>query len=157
MTRRFASLIAATVAAATLAAGVGVASAADQPADQIKYRQAVMRSVGGHMGAIAAIMKGEISHTGHLSAHANAIAGMAVVAADVFPPSSASGAETRAKPEIWQDWDEFLGKAEAFRTASANLASVIDGGGDSAAVGAAFGDLGKSCGGCHRPFRADAN
>ena len=154
--RRFASIIAAGVAAATLAVGVG-AWAADQPADQIKYRQAVMRSVGGHMGAIGAIVKGEISQPDHLSGHANAIADMAELAVDIFPPSSASGAETRAKPEIWADWDDFLEKAEAFRLASANFARVVDDGGDRAAIAAAFGDMGKSCGGCHRPYRAEAN
>ena len=143
-------------AVVAVAAGIGTASATDEPENVIKYRQSVMSAIGGHTGSIAAVVKGEVSFTGHVAAHADSIAALSGAVLEMFPQGSDSGAETRAKPDIWQDWDGFTEAAEAFEAAAGNLAQVAAGG-DQAAIAAAFGDLGKSCGGCHRPFRTPAN
>lgn len=157
MNGRLRSWIAGASVVAAVAAGIGAASAADDSANVIKYRQNVMRSIGGHMGAISGVVKGEVSYTGHLAGHADALAAMSQLVLDLFPEGSLTGAETRAKPEIWQDWDTFRGKVDDLQAATANLAAVVNGGGDLAAVEAAFGDVGKACGGCHRPFRTEQN
>ena len=34
------------------------ALAADEPSNLIKYRQAIMKAIGGHMGALGAVAKG---------------------------------------------------------------------------------------------------
>jgi len=62
---------------------------------------------------------------------------------------------TRALPKIWEDWAGFEKAAGALAAESAKLASVA-GGGDSGAIAAQFGMVGKNgCGGCHKPFRGE--
>ena len=51
---------------------------------------------------------------------------------------------TRAKPEIWKDWNTFKAKAGALKAAAKKVAD-----GNLAAAGG----IGKSCGGCHKLFR----
>lgn len=157
MNGRLKSWLVGISAMAAVAAGVGAASAADESENVIKYRQNVMRSIGGHTGAIAAVVKGEVSYGAHVAAHAQSIAATSQLIVDMFPEGTLTGADTDAKPEIWQDWDTFREKANDLQVAAANLVQVVDGGGDMAAVGAAFGDVGKACGGCHRPFRVKRN
>ena len=156
MNGRLSTWICGACTVVAMSAGIGSASADGHSENVIKYRQAVMSAIGGHTGAIAAVVKGEVEFTGHVQGHADSLAAMAGTIVDMFPEGTESGAETRAKAEIWQDWDEFVEAAQAMEAATATLAEAAAGG-DMAAIGAAFGDVGKSCGGCHRPFRARAN
>lgn len=118
----------------------------------IKHRQAVMKAVGGHMGAMAAILKKQVPFTKDLQAHANAMADLAKIAARVFPEGSDFG-ETRAKEEIWTKPKEFAKVAQAFIAESETLAKVA-GSGDITAFGAQFKAMGKNaCAACHKQFR----
>jgi len=54
-------------------ASVTPALAAGGGAEAIKYRQSVMKAIGGHMGAIAAYVKGEVDHAAHVPVHADAL------------------------------------------------------------------------------------
>ena len=126
---------------------------ADEPQSVIKYRQTVMKAVGAHMGAIASVVKGEVSFTDDVAAHASSMNAMSKLVTAIFPEGTDNGKfETRALPKIWEDWAGFEKAAMDFDAASANLAKVAAGG-DMNAIRAAFGNLGKSCGGCHKPFR----
>ena len=135
------------------ALGLGLAAGpASANEAAVKYRQSVMSALGGHMGAIVAIVKGQVDHKDHLAGHADAIAAIGKMAKDIFPEDSMEGADTRALPAIWEKPEDFAKAVSAFETASANFAKAASGG-DMAAVGAALGQLGQSCGGCHKPFR----
>ena len=70
----------------------------------------------------------------------------------LFPKGSTSE-KSRAKPAIWDKWDEFTKDAEAAKMAANELAAAAAAKND-AEVGEKFKVLGKSCGGCHKPFRA---
>ena len=129
-----------------------ISPVADASEADIKYRQAVMKALGGHMGSIAGIAKGEVGHTKHMFGHASAINAIAAMTSDIFPKGS-GGENTRAKDEIWQKWSEFEKGISAFQAASAKLLEAANSG-DKGAVGAALGGVGKSCGGCHKPFRS---
>lgn len=59
--------------------------------------------------------------------------------------------ETPAKAEIWSKTDDFKKVSMAFAAASAKLGEAA---GRLDAVKAAFGGIGKACGGCHKLFRA---
>ena len=131
---------------AATASPIAEASEAD-----IKYRQTVMKALGGHMGSIAAIAKGQVGHSKHLFGHASAINAIAAMTSDIFPKGS-GGENTRAKDEIWQKWSEFEKTIAALQGATAKLLEAANAG-DPAAVGAALGGVGKACGGCHQPFR----
>ena len=131
-----------------LAAGPASASEA-----AVKYRQVVMKALAGHMGASAAIVKGEVAYKDHLVGHAEAIAAVGTMAMDIFPAESKGVGDTKALPAIWDKPEDFAKAVEAFETASTGFAEAA-GSGDMAAIGAAFGKLGQSCGGCHKPFRS---
>jgi cytochrome c556 len=135
------------------ALGLGLATGpASANEAAVKYRQAVMKALGGHMGSVVAIVKGQVPNKDDLEGHAQAIAAIGEMAEGLFPEDSMEGADTRALPDIWNKPEDFAKAVSAFESASANFAEAA-GGGDMAAVGAALGQLGQSCGGCHKPFR----
>jgi len=139
-----------------MAAALGLSTqafAVDEPENVIKYRQSVMKAVGGHMASIAGVVKGEVSYTDHVAIHANSINALSKAVTAVFPKGTDNGSyKTAALPKIWEDWAGFEKAAQALDTASANLASVAASG-DKQKLAAAFGNLGKACGGCHKPYR----
>ena len=118
----------------------------------IKHRQAVMAAIGGHFGAMSRILKGQVKFTGDLKTHARAIADLAGIAARVFPEGSDFG-DTRALEDIWKKPKEFKKILDAFKTETAKLVKIADGG-DVKAFGDQFKALGKNvCGTCHKAFR----
>jgi cytochrome c556 len=60
--------------------------------------------------------------------------------------------ESRAKPEIWQNWDDFVAKNDALVTASNALVEAASSGGF-AAGRSLVAPMRDTCGGCHRPYR----
>ena len=131
-----------------------VVHAADEPQNVVNYRQAVMKAIGGHTGAIAGVVKGEVSYAAHVEGHAHAIAELAKLIPTIFPEGTGPDkAETRALAKIWEDWAGFEAAAKKLQEEAAKLAEVAKGG-DAAAIGAQMGVMGKDgCGGCHKPFR----
>ena len=129
-----------------------VYAAADDPA-AIKYRQKVMDSVGGTMGAMSAIAKQEVTHPDHLAPLSHNMANLATIVPDVFPPGSGKG-DTKALPEIWSKPDAFKERIGAFVDAAKKLDDVVEGG-DMTAFPAALGTLGKACKGCHDDFKSE--
>jgi cytochrome c556 len=128
-------------------------SAESQPEDIIKYRQNVMKSVGGHMGASGAIIQGKVGYKAHLSEHAKSIAAMTKDVVGLFPKDSDFG-ETKALEGVWKKRADFekvandaRAKAEAFAKAAA--------GNDPAAARTAFMALGDACKACHKDFRKE--
>ncbi len=145
-------LKAATLAIAAIVLFVPPAAAQTEEEGIIMHRQAVMKAVGGHMGAMAAILKKQVKFTGDLKTHARAMADLAGIAARVFPEGSDFG-ETRALPEIWNKPAEFKKILDAFKTESAKLVKVADGV-DVKAFGDQFKAMGKNaCGTCHKALR----
>lgn len=117
----------------------------------LTYRQKVMQSIGGNMGAIGAILKNKLPHQKNIAAHARGIQIASMLIESAFKKEIAEG-RTDAKPEVWQDWDKFVAAAQKLRDESRQLAVVAQSG-DMAAIGAQVKAVGKSCGGCHKPFR----
>jgi len=142
------------LAVGLLLGATGQTLAADTPESLVKYRQAVMKAIGGHTGAIASVVKGETSYGPHVVHHARSIKEMSGLVTDIFPPESNydNYNKTAALPEIWKEPAKFKQAVEAFQAAAVKLAEVAEGG-DMQAIGGQLGELGKSCGGCHKPFR----
>lgn len=73
-----------------------------------------------------------------------------------FPKGTGIGdagvTKTRALQDIWAKPAEFKAAADAMTAVLKNIDAAL-GTGDKAKIGAAFGEVGKSCGGCHKPFR----
>ena len=133
---------------------MGQVLAADSPKSLVEYRQAVMKSNGAHATAISMILKGEVSYTKQIPEHADAILEMSLIVPDIFPPNSSYDDydKTKALPAIWKEPEKFKAAVKNFQGAAQKFAEVAQGG-DLAATTASFQELGKACGGCHKPFR----
>ena len=131
------------------------AQAVDEPANIVKYRQQVMKALGAHAGAVAAVVRGEVGFVDDVAAHARSIEAMAALIPRLFPKGTDNRAyDTRALPRIWRDWDDFTRSAKTVEKESAKLAEAAEAG-DAEAVAASFIQLAKACGGCHKLFRAE--
>jgi len=135
------------------------AAAVDEPENVIAYRQSVMKAINGHAGAIVAVVKGQVSFVDHVAAHARGINAMSKLIPGIFPKGTDNleYSDTRALPDIWQDWPRFETAAKTLERESAKLVEVAEGGGDVAAIGAQLQKVGEACGSCHKPFRAEKN
>ncbi len=118
----------------------------------IKYRAEVMSAASAHMGSMAQLVSGKVALPEHMSIHAQALTGLMTDIPALFPKGTDFG-ETDAKAEIWSDAKKFAlasetaqGKAKALNDAVAS--------GDKGAIGAALKDLGSSCKGCHKEYKA---
>lgn len=130
----------------------GAASADD--GGEIKYRKAVMKSVGGHMNALVGIAKGETANKGDMAELAKGMLSLAKIAQNVFPKGSDSlGGETNALAKIWDDPADFKKVNAAFVDHAQNLVTAAESG-DPKKLGAAIGALGKNaCKACHDDYK----
>ena len=126
-------------------------SAFAQAEGVIKYRKNVMKSTGGHMGAIVDILKNGLPLTAHVVDHARSINQNSKMTLAMFPKGSGLG-DTKAKPAIWENWSKFENAVKAFESESAKLAKVAESG-DMQALAKQVRATGKSCGSCHKNFR----
>jgi cytochrome c556 len=149
--RTFAKAMVTIGSAVALTAGTALSVSADENA-AIKYRQAVMKAVGGHMGGSVAIIKAKVPYEDDLVAHATGLNDMANIAANTFKQKT-QGGKTRAKANIWEDAGDFSDKIEDLKKATAAFLAAAKSGGP-AAAGAKLGAVGDSCKGCHKKFRA---
>ena len=145
------------VSAATLWLGMGIVGSIVQaaeatPADEIvKYRQNVMTSQRGHMGAAAAIIQGKVEFKDQLLDHVKALEATTKDIPGLFPKGSDVG-ETKALKEVWTNNDEFRKRAKDAQEKSAALAKAVAAG-DSQSYGKHLKDLGEACKACHKDFR----
>ncbi len=142
---------------ACLLVASGPARAEEPKADDyIKYRQSVMRSMGWNFKALTAIAKGEKPFEKDEFARRSAyLEIMSKMPLEGFAPGTENSleTETRAKPEIWAEYDKFSARLEKLQADTAKLAEVTRTG-DEALIKARFGDVSKSCKGCHEVYRA---
>ncbi|MSO77765.1 MAG: cytochrome c [Alphaproteobacteria bacterium] len=140
-----------------VAVGGAVLVEAQAPADTIKARQDKMKEIGGANKKNGdAIKEGKID-AAEIEKNALAIHALSKQIVTWFPAGTAQpgpGAETKALPAIWEKQADFKKAADDLGVAVAALAASAKTG-DAKAIEAAQGEVGKACGGCHRPFRAE--
>jgi cytochrome c556 len=125
---------------------------AQKPEDSIKYRRGVYAVIGWNFGSMAAMTQGKKPYDASVFARqAEIVAFMSKLPLEGFTPGSDVG-ETKAKPEIWLEMDDFRAKLEKMQSEVAKLAEVAKGG-DLDASKAQLGEAGKACKACHDKFR----
>jgi cytochrome c556 len=130
----------------------GAVFAQAKPEDAIKYRKGVYAVMGWNFRPMAAMVKGDLPYDAAAFArNAEIVAYMSKLPLEGFVPGSETG-ETKAKPEIWLDMDDFKAKMEKMQGEAAKLAEVAKSG-DLAAIKAQFGETGKACKACHDKYR----
>jgi cytochrome c556 len=137
--------------AATVLMGSNMA-AADKVEDAIEYRQGVFKTIKWNFGPMAGMVKGKIAFdTADFSRRADLVAVLAKMPGEGFISGSDMG-DTDAKSEIWENKAEFDKGMEAFKK-NAEALAVAAQSGDMSVIKPAFGQLGKTCKGCHDDFR----
>lgn len=125
----------------------------------IKARKGLMQVYSFTLSGLGAMAKGEKEYDAKLAAElAGALqtAGKTSIGA-MWPQGSDSTAmpgKTRAKKEAWTTYPKVAEAQKAFLAAADALAAGAGNGKDG--LGALVGAVGKSCGGCHKPFREEA-
>jgi cytochrome c556 len=126
----------------------------------VASRQAQMKLYSWNLGRLGAMAKTKAPYDAKAAAAAanNLVALANHDSAGLWPKGSDSTAmpgKSRAKVEIWTTYPEVKAKSKAMVTAATALAAVAGNGLE--ALQGAIGAVGKSCGGCHKPFRAKKN
>ncbi|KXG88032.1 c-type cytochrome [Agrobacterium bohemicum] len=118
-------------------------------AGEVEKREGLMKGIGGAMGALGAIAKGEKPYdAATVKTAVTTISTNAKAFPDQFPAGSEGGA---AAPAIWQNFVDFKSKSEKLGSdADAVLAQLPT---DQASVGAAMKTLGADCSSCHQTYR----
>jgi cytochrome c556 len=141
-------MIRTTFVAAVLMLGVAAVAAQTDP---IAARRALMKANGDQAKLGVAMMKGEAPFD---LDKAKAMFVTFVDAANkmpnLFPENSKTGGDTAATPKVWEDTADFKARfAKLAEDATAAQSSVKD----LDSFKAAFGVVGKDCGGCHEIYR----
>lgn len=141
--------VGAAVLGLSLVVGSVMAAGAPTPQQVVDGRVAGMKGLAGNLQAAVKATDPGI---------AKAELAKAITFADSIPslfptgtgPGDAGVTKTRALPDVWKKSGEFKAAADALTLALKNASDAV---GDQAKFEAAFGDIKKSCGGCHNPFR----
>lgn len=142
------------ITAVAVTTGISVHAVADTtPEDAYDYRTAIMTTLRGHLVAASMTMRGLVDDHGQIANHARGIAYGVNELHNIFQEGSNIG-DSEALPVIWEDTEEFAAAITKVQEAAAAFVDAADGG-DAAAIGGAFRDLGGSCRGCHDEFRLD--
>lgn len=139
--------------AASVLMGSHLASATDVE-DAIEYRQGVFKTIKWNFGPMAGMVKGKIDFdAAEFSRRADLVAVLSKMPGEGFIEGSDMG-DTDAKPEIWENKDKFDAGMDALAKNAAALADAAKSG-DMSVIKPAFGELGKTCKGCHDNFRVE--
>ncbi len=136
------------------ASGQGQVASEEEAMQVAEKRSETMKSMGSSMRTLKGFAGGRGSAE-DAAAAATVIADAAPTIPALFPAGSGMAAlpDSESKEVIWEEWEEFVAATERLGEKAAALQAAIAEG-DSGAIGAAFGDLGKNgCGGCHSKFR----
>jgi cytochrome c556 len=119
----------------------------------MKARHEGMEAIGNATKAIHRAQSGPDLPV--IRSNAIRVAQLSQQASGWFPAGTGPDvAKTRAKPEIWQNSEDFAARIRNFQ-AAARAFNAAASGTDTAAINAAFGQLGDSCKACHDKYRAE--
>jgi cytochrome c556 len=135
---------------------VATPSLADTEEKAITTRQGFMRLVIWNAGPLFGMATGKVAYDAEAAAgHAANLSALSHYSfPDLFLPDTSQAdrpGQTCALPAIWEDTAKLDHAFKDFGTAIAALGEVAGNG--QPALAAAVGEMGKACGGCHKPFR----
>jgi cytochrome c556 len=132
----------------------GSALAQRKPEAVIKDRQALMVMQNWALRDLSMMVKGQRPYDKEIATRSAALLDATnKMILEAFPKGTESGAETRARPEVWTDSEKFKQalarlQAETPKLTEAAQAGTLD------ALRGTFSGVVKGCDGCHESFRA---
>jgi cytochrome c556 len=116
------------------------------------YRDGLMKSIAWKVGKLRGMAQGEMTvDEAVFKKSAHDVAALAGMVTEGFIPNSIVQGSA-ATPEIWMNFADFTQKATDLKNAAQALADAADQNGFEASKGLVDA-VGKTCGGCHRPYR----
>ena len=142
--------------AGLLSLSMGAVGAAEvKPEDAIEYRQSVYTLIKWNFAPIGAMVKGQVPYdAAAVARHTAFLEALSKMPLEGFTPGSDVGNDTKAKPEIWKNRQEFEKLMSDFQEQITKLNQAAHSG-DQAAVKEQFGATAKSCKNCHDKFRKE--
>ena len=114
-----------------------------------------METIGKTTKALKRELDGSSPDMAKVRAGAAQIADLSRKASGWFPAGTGPDVgKTGAKPEIWQNEQDFATKLRAFQEA-ANAFNAAAASGDVNAIKAKFGEMGQACKACHDKYRSE--
>jgi cytochrome c556 len=145
----------ATASASTLLSADFSPVTGDEAKRVMHERHEGMEAIGKASKALKRELEKESPDISVVRSNADRIAGLATKAAGWFRAGTGPDVgKTGAKPEIWQNEQDFLAKLTAFQGAATAFHGAA-GGNDLGAIKGSFGDLGKACKACHDKYRSE--
>lgn len=140
-----------------LALGLAVCAAAPaqpKPEDVVEYRQSVYRLMVWNFGQMAQMVRERVPYdAAEFELRAERLADLAEMLDEAYPEGSLTG-DSEAKPEIWEDWEDFQGLLDELTEQTRKLADVARNG-DLGAAQPRFMQTREVCKRCHDRFRKD--
>ena len=122
------------------------------PDDIVAMRKAMMDLQQGVLGAMKAGVEQKVD-VKPFKPGAEGLASSAKVISAMFPPGTEKANGTKALPAIWSDKADFAAKGKALQDAAEKLVTLASAG-DTTGFAAQFAEVGKTCGACHRQYKA---
>ena len=114
-----------------------------------------MEKIGKATKALSREVKADAPELATVRSSAATIAELAPKVSAWFPKGTGPDVgKTHAKPAIWEKPEDFAAKVRSFQAAAQKFNATATAG-DSAAIKAGFGDLGKTCKACHDNYRSE--
>ena len=137
-------------AALSTSAGVVLADAAQ---DAIEYRRAVFQLVKWNFAPMGDMVKGKTEFDAErFEVLAQRLAALSEMPLEGFSVEGSDKGDTKARAEVWSQWDDFAAGMQQFEKNAQELASVASSG-DLEQIKPAFAAVGKTCKGCHDNFK----
>jgi cytochrome c556 len=153
----FARTLSAIALVAIVAAPVAVVAQDRAMQTAIEARQGIFQNYQNMVNVMGGMARGNIPYD---AATAQAAADNLVALTELdarfnWPVGSDSDSVmgTRARPEIWENFDDVVAKAVALNESAVELQAVAGTGVE--ALGPAIGNLGAACTACHEAYRAE--
>lgn len=146
------------LATALLVTGLAITGTAwshlDEEQPLQSYRQSWFAMIGITVNPLFSMLKGETPWDEKtLAASSAQLATLANMEwRQGFAPGSEKGT-TRAKPQIWENREDFKAKMEDFRNAANDLEEAVAGG-ERKAIAGSIGALGQACKACHDEYKS---
>lgn len=138
----------ALLVAAALLAGTALAQNARTEPNAVA-RGEIMFAFGGAMKTLGGMAGGEMAFDGAAAQAAkDALVAAVAAAPEAFTTQGETDPASKAKPEIWANWDDFAAKVAAM-SAGVDALDVTS----AETIGAGMGAIGGACKDCHMAYR----
>ena len=122
--------------------------------EAVEYRQGAMSVIGWNFKPMGAMIKGEKPYDqAAFAAMANDLAAAASLNLLAGYPEDSESDDSKVRPEVWMNWDDFKTKMSDFKQATSKLAKVAAGD-DLGAIKKQFGNTAETCKACHKEYKA---